>query len=66
VPGRDAKKLQVLILTGYNLHDWRAITESLRSTLEATGRFEVRRQRPGSRALAACCCARVSRKAFSF
>src|SRR5262249_19590150 len=32
----------VLILTGYNMHDWRKITESLRSTLEATGRFEVR------------------------
>lgn len=42
VPGRDPKKLQVLILTGYNMHDWRKITESLRSTLEATGRFEVR------------------------
>lgn len=41
-PGRDPKKLQVLILTGYNMHDWRKITESLRSTLEATGRFEVR------------------------
>ena len=23
VPGRDPKKLQVLILTGYNMHDWR-------------------------------------------
>ena len=42
VAGRDAKKLQVLILTGYNMHDWRKITEALRSTLEATGRFEVR------------------------
>ena len=42
VPGRDPKKLQVLILTGYNMHDWRTITEALRSTLEATGRFEVR------------------------
>jgi type 1 glutamine amidotransferase len=42
VPGRDPKKLQVLILTGYNMHDWRAVTEELRSTLEATGRFEVR------------------------
>lgn len=41
-PGRDPKKLQVLILTGYNMHDWRRITESLRGTLEATGRFEVR------------------------
>lgn len=34
VPGRDPKKLQVLILTGYNMHDWRRITEALRSTLE--------------------------------
>ena len=42
VPGRDPKKLQVLILTGYNMHEWRPITEALRSTLEATGRFEVR------------------------
>lgn len=42
VPGRDPKKLQVLILTGYNMHDWRRITEALRSTLESTGRFEVR------------------------
>src|SRR5262245_34914009 len=41
-PGRDPKKLQVLILTGYNMHDWRPITEALRSMLEATGRFEVR------------------------
>ena len=41
-PGRDPKKLQVLILTGYNMHDWRKITESLRATLEGTGRFEVR------------------------
>jgi hypothetical protein len=24
VPGRDPKKLQVLILAGYNIHDWRA------------------------------------------
>jgi uncharacterized protein len=42
VPGRDPKKLQVLILTGYNMHDWRRITEALRATLEETGRFEVR------------------------
>ena len=41
-PGRDPKKLQVLILTGYNMHDWRPITEPLRSMLEATDRFEVR------------------------
>src|SRR5262245_1122142 len=42
VPGRDPKCLHVLILTGYNMHAWRAITEALRSTLEATGRFGVR------------------------
>jgi type 1 glutamine amidotransferase len=42
VPGRDPKKLQVLILTGYNMHDWHPITEALRSILEATGRFQVR------------------------
>jgi hypothetical protein len=42
VPGRDPRKLQVLILTGYNMHDWRPVTEALRSTLEVTGRFEVR------------------------
>jgi len=41
-PGHDPKKLQVLILTGYNMHDWHSITEALRSTLETTGRFEVR------------------------
>src|SRR4051812_4422997 len=41
-PGRDPTKVQVLILTGYNMHDWRPITEALRATLEVTGRFEVR------------------------
>jgi hypothetical protein len=41
-PGRDPNKLQVLILTGYNMPGWRAIAGALRSTPEATGRFEVR------------------------
>src|SRR5262245_37856729 len=42
VPGRDAKKPQVLILTGSNVHDWRAISEAVCSTPEETGRFGVR------------------------
>lgn len=42
VPGRDPKKLQVLILTGYNMHDWRNISRALAEMLERTGRFEVR------------------------
>ncbi len=35
-------KLQVLIITGQNGHDWRAVTPELRKVLEDTGRFEVR------------------------
>jgi type 1 glutamine amidotransferase len=35
-------KLQALIITGQNGHDWRATTPVLRSLLESTGRFEVR------------------------
>jgi len=35
-------KLQALIITGQNGHDWRATTPVLREMLEATGRFEVR------------------------
>ena len=35
-------KLQALIVTGQNGHDWRAVTPVLRKTLEDTGRFEVR------------------------
>lgn len=42
VPGRDATRLQALILTGYNMHPWRPMTEVLRQHLEASGRFEVR------------------------
>ncbi len=40
--GRDRSKVQALILTGYNMHDWRRTTEALRAMLERTGRFEVR------------------------
>ena len=35
-------KIQVLIITGQNGHDWRATTPVLRKLLEDTGRFEVR------------------------
>src|SRR3954454_16891819 len=34
-------KLQVLIITGQNGHDWRATTPVLRKILEDTKRFEV-------------------------
>lgn len=34
-------KIQVLIITGQNGHDWRGTTPVLRETLENTGRFEV-------------------------
>src|ERR1039457_974824 len=37
-----APKLQVLIITGQNGHDWRGTTPVLREELEQTGRFEVR------------------------
>ncbi len=36
------KKIQTLIITGQNRHNWRAVTPLLRSALEDTGRFEVR------------------------
>lgn len=36
------KKIQTLIITGQNGHDWRAVTPELRRALEDTGRFEVR------------------------
>lgn len=42
VPGRSPDKIQALILTGYNMHDWRKITPGLRELLESTGKFEVR------------------------
>jgi uncharacterized protein len=35
-------KLQALIITGQNGHDWRATTPVLRQLLEDTGKFEVR------------------------
>ena len=37
-----APKIQALIITGQNGHDWRAATPVLRTVLEQTGRFEVR------------------------
>jgi len=37
-----AAKIQALIITGQNGHDWRATTPVLRSVLEAAGKFEVR------------------------
>lgn len=42
IPGHQAGKVQVLILTGYNMHDWRTMTTALREMLERTGKFEVR------------------------
>src|SRR5690606_33057797 len=41
-PGQTPPKLQALIITGQNGHDWRAVTPVLRKALEDTGRFEVR------------------------
>lgn len=35
-------KIQTLIITGQNAHDWRGTTPVLRKILEDTGRFEVR------------------------
>ena len=37
-----AAKIQTLIITGQNGHDWRGTTPVLRTLLENTGRFEVR------------------------
>ena len=37
-----APKIQALIITGQNGHDWRATTPVLRGILEETGKFEVR------------------------
>lgn len=37
-----AQKIQTLIITGQNGHDWRSTTPALRKVLEDTGRFEVR------------------------
>ncbi len=41
-PAPAAPKLQALIITGQNAHDWRSDTPWLRQLLEKTGRFEVR------------------------
>ena len=41
-PPPDPSKIQVLILTGQHVHDWRGTTPILKQILEATGRFEVR------------------------
>jgi type 1 glutamine amidotransferase len=35
-------KIQTLIITGQNNHDWKSVSPELRKILEATGRFEVR------------------------
>ena len=40
-PAKTAK-IQTLLITGQNRHDWRAVSPVLRQTLEDTGRFEVR------------------------
>lgn len=41
-PAQAPPKLQALIITGQNGHDWRGTTPVLRKMLEDTGRFEVR------------------------
>jgi len=42
-PGANhPERIQVLILTGQNPHDWRATTPSLRKTLDNTEKFETR------------------------
>ena len=41
-PAQTPPKIQALIITGQNGHDWRGTTPVLRSLLEATGKFEVR------------------------
>src|SRR5215510_32891 len=41
-PNAAPPKLQVLIVTGQNGHNWRGTTPLLRKTLEDTGKFEVR------------------------
>jgi type 1 glutamine amidotransferase len=35
-------KLQALIVTGINAHDWKGTTPTLRQTLEETGKFDVK------------------------
>jgi type 1 glutamine amidotransferase len=41
-PPAAPAKIQTLIITGQNGHDWRTVTPLLRKALEDTGRFEVR------------------------
>ena len=41
-PGSGPAKIQVLIITGQNGHDWRGTTPVLRKILEDTNKFEVR------------------------
>jgi len=41
-PPAGPAKIQTLIITGQNGHDWRGTTPVLRKILEDTGRFEVR------------------------
>jgi type 1 glutamine amidotransferase len=41
-PAVQPAKLQALIITGQNGHDWRATTPILRKVLEDSGKFEVR------------------------
>src|SRR5438874_9105483 len=41
-PPPDPSKIQVLIITGQNVHDWRGTTPVLKKILEDTGKFEVR------------------------
>lgn len=40
-PAKSAR-IQTLLITGQNRHDWRAVSPVLRQMLEDTGRFEVR------------------------
>ena len=41
-PPPDPNKIQVLIVTGQHVHDWRGTTPILKQILESTGTFEVR------------------------
>lgn len=41
-PPPDPNKIQVLIVTGQHVHDWRGTTPVLKQILESTGQFEVR------------------------
>ncbi len=41
-PPASAPKIQTLLITGQNGHDWKGVEPGLRKILEDTGRFEVR------------------------